>query len=556
MSVGCAATRWLLIVSVAMVAAMFSPAAARSRRSHGSHRSQSTPSSSTSHHRSSSNHSSSNNNSSSSSSSNHSGAGSVPAKAGDSVLDSAVSALESGRFAAAEQGFYRAYATEQRPELLFFLGRLAAAQGQGLLARELMRRYLQDPERENHAARQALAQLLIDEPPPAGVLLGELTITGPRGAWLRIDGKPIGVLPLLSSMQVEAGVHSIVIESGSRRLSGEAWVTAGFPTEVRFNLDAKTVFSSAPPPLLTLITPRGSDLDDATLKRLYAALQEAGKSAGLLLMSRSDAQPVAGELKTCLDLLNCQLDLAARTESIGVLRVQVETLGAVDGTGSASRAVQVQFVDAVAGQILSTVRESCEACRASQANERAVQAALRSYREAWARPRGRLSLSTRPEQAEVRVNGRRLARLPTVLAPLAGSVRVEASAPGFRSRSRQVTIVENQTTSVEMALDAGAADTPSIAHTDPADRAPLRARILFWGGVAAVGTGVILSGFGLSGLAVHGQCGSNAMAGTLCPEIYDTQSKGGALLGVGLGLSVAGTIGIVLGREAVQRRKP
>jgi hypothetical protein len=40
----------------------------------------------------------------------------------------------------------------------------------------------------------------------------------------------------------------------------------------------------------------------------------------------------------------------------------------------------------------------------------------------------------------------------------------------------------------------------------------------------------------------------------LCPEVYDTRGKGGALLGVGLGLSIVGTLGIALGRDAVQRR--
>ncbi|MBL9007612.1 MAG: PEGA domain-containing protein [Myxococcales bacterium] len=472
----------------------------------------------------------------------------------ESELDAALAALDAGRFSAAEQALVRAYAGDPRPELLFYLGRLAAAQGHGLLARDLMRRYLQDPERENHAERHAMAQRVLDEPPPAGVLQGEVTVAGPRGAWLRIDGKPMGVLPLLSSLQIGSGLHPISLDIGSRRLAGEVWVTARFASEVRFNLDAKTVFSSAPPPLLALIAAQGSGWDDAATQSLFAALQEAGKSEGLYLLSRRDALQVAGDLAPCLDTLRCQQDLAIRNEAMGVLRLQLETQDSAAKSGSSRRGVQAQFVDLVAGQILSTVKDSCEACSVAQVGELAVQAALRSYREAWARPRGRLTLSVRPESASLRINGRKYQKFPVVIAPLAGDVSVEASAAGFRSSQRHVTVRENQATSVEIALDADASAS-AMAAREPGEHAPTYKRVLFWGGVSSVAVGVILAGFGVSGLAIHGQCGAGDAASPLCPQIYDTQTKGGVLLGLGLGLAAVGTVGIVWGREAVQRRK-
>jgi hypothetical protein len=448
----------------------------------------------------------------------------------------------------------RQYGSEQRPELWFFLARLAAAQGQGVLARDLMRRYLQEPDRENHAARQALAQLYIDEPPPVGVLLGELTITGPRGAWARIDGQLVGVLPLVSSQQVAAGVHSIVLESAGRRLSAEAWVTARFATDVRFNLESKTVFSSAPPPLLTLIAAGSPRADDALSKRVYAALQEAAKREGLLLMSRDEALQLASEPSACLDTLSCQLDLARRSEAMGILRIQLDPASSVDASGAGSRIIQAQFADLVAGQILSTVKDRCEACREGETIERTVQVALRSYVEAWSRPRGRVLLTARPDQAVLRVNGGRLPRLPFTLVPLAGSISVEASAPGFRSSQRYVTVPENQAITVDIALENESLLASASGATSARDAVSLRSRILFFGGIATVGAGVILGGFGVSALSIHGQCGSSAASGMLCPEVYDTRGKGGALLGVGLGLSIVGTLGIALGRDAVQRR--
>jgi hypothetical protein len=62
-----------------------------------------------------------------------------------------------------------------------------------------------------------------------------------------------------------------------------------------------------------------------------------------------------------------------------------------------------------------------------------------------------------------------------------------------------------------------------------------------------------LGGFGISALSIHGRCGSSPSSGEICPQVFDTAGKGGALLGVGLGLTVVGTVGIVLGRDAIRR---
>lgn len=465
-----------------------------------------------------------------------------------------LAALDAGRFAIAEQAFLRAYATEQHPLLLFLLGRLASARGQGLLARDLMRRYLQDPEREDSRPRQELAELLVAEPPPSGVALGELAITGPRGAWVRVDGQPMGVLPLLSPLQVPAGAHAVLLERGSRRLTGEALVTAGFPAEVRFDAESRTVFSSAPPPLVALLSLPAQDSRGALESRLYSSLRAAAKAEGVLLQTRQEALQTAADLESCLDKLNCQLDLGSRSDAFGVLSLRVDSPGNADANAAGRYVLQAQFVDVLAGQSLSLLRETCDACDASQLAEHVTQLALRSYRDAWLRPRGRLTLSVRPPDAQVLVNGRRFQHWPLLLAPLAGSSRIEASAPGYRRSDRTVTLRENQVSAIEVVLESAADGSISVAGAGPTASGAVRSRVLFFGGLAALGTGILLSGFGVSGLAVHGQCGSSDPMGTICSQIYDTRAKGGALLGVGLGLSIVGTLGIVFGRDAVQRK--
>ena len=72
----------------------------------------------------------------------HSSKGKPSASSQEELLEAGLAAIAAGHHAQAEQTFLRAYGAEVRPELLFYLGRLAAAQGNGLLARDLMRRYL------------------------------------------------------------------------------------------------------------------------------------------------------------------------------------------------------------------------------------------------------------------------------------------------------------------------------------------------------------------------------------------------------------------------------
>ena len=205
-------------------------------------------------------------------------------------------------------------------------------------------------------------------------------------------------------------------------------------------------------------------------------------------------------------------------------------------------------------------RAAAESRPLLEVRDLAVAAALRSYREGWAKPRGKLVLTGQPANAEVSFNGRDYLKLPLRLTPIVGTLSIAARAPGHRSRKEQVTIRAEGTSTVEVVLEPGSGASSAVAATgdgSAAGRTPM-ARLspfLFWGGVGLVGGGLLLSGFGISGLSVHGRCTSAEMADVICPQVFDTATKGGVLLGVGLTLTVAGTVGIVLGRHTLTKRK-
>lgn len=88
-------------------------------------------------------------------------------------------------------------------------------------------------------------------------------------------------------------------------------------------------------------------------------------------------------------------------------------------------------------------------------------------------------------------------------------------------------------------LSAQASESPKIAPHSPAGRPRWR----FIAGGAAIGAGLILTGFGGAALAAQGKCVDvpRAFAQT-CDTVYTTNTVGGALLGTGAAVVVGGIV--------------
>lgn len=93
----------------------------------------------------------------------------------------------------------------------------------------------------------------------------------------------------------------------------------------------------------------------------------------------------------------------------------------------------------------------------------------------------------------------------------------------------------------------GAKAQSTVNGTTRIERPPPRGRLIA-GGVL-LGGGLILSGFGVAGLAANGHCQDGSMNFDTCSQYYDTTAVGGSLLGIGGALLLSGTILLAIPRN-------
>ena len=163
------------------------------------------------------------------------------------------------------------------------LGRLARAHGQGLLARDLMRRYLQIPiAKPIPADRPRLSCCSTSLP------AGHPACRGPdhRPAECLGAGRqpPRRLAPPQSVAALGRRPHRVAFEGSEAQLSTSVLLTPGFDSEVRFNSSARSVLSSAPPPLLTLMS--GSAESGLAEKSVLGAARCSGQE-GLFCSRRA-----------------------------------------------------------------------------------------------------------------------------------------------------------------------------------------------------------------------------------------------------------------------------
>lgn len=126
-------------------------------------------------------------------------------------------ALQAGDLQLALGRFEQAYVSSPKPELLYALGRVAQAEGRGVAAADLYRRYLAAAGDDVSPSVRATLQQQI-----ASVSAKEPTtelevISGDSEAVLRIDGRVAGILPLSAPLLITAGEHRFTVEKEGRK---------------------------------------------------------------------------------------------------------------------------------------------------------------------------------------------------------------------------------------------------------------------------------------------------------------------------------------------------
>lgn len=437
---------------------------------------------------------------------------------------------------AAQRIFYEVYRADPSPRTLYYLGAVAAARSSVVEARDLLRRFLADPNVEPTDPLRVEAQKLMEGLPvqPAG----EVMVNAPRGALIEADGRLLGVAPLSLPLLLPSGAHQILVEQGKWKGSSDAKVPTGRQLEVRFKSGADVAIVTLPPGVILLDeTP-----DAASGAVLGQVIEAALKRENFALVPRATALTYAPDLSGCLQQSACQQQLAGRFEADYVLQLRARR----DGTSPAHWTLQLQLLDVESGVSAGEQRATCDSCTVEQAAQRLNEVTLALFRAAAGRPRGQVQITTEPAGAEVLLSGRSIGKAPIKREVLSGRYALEVRLQGYAPRLDTIEVQNGKPLRLAVNLEAdGSEPSPRALERQPvvADGPPRRPVWRLATGGALIGAGVLVGGFGIGALLAAGKCKDlspldpNDPLGSCPSGRFDD-----GLQGVGIGLTVVGAL--------------
>lgn len=489
--------------------------------------------------------------------------------------------LRSGQLSAAARSLEEAYRLLPDADGLYLLCGLARMEGRVTAARDLARRYLaetdRDPEQEPQTAgplepgrdqsraeaRRILEQL--DGPS------GELSLLGPTGAWVILDDRLIGRLPLARPLWVPAGAHQVAVDRGPELslIRARVEVGAGRQLELRVQPDTDSLLVTRMPAMVVLFgrDPRAA----AAEPRLLQAIAAAAQREHLFMVSVPSATEPSAQPGSCAEPGECMQALAERADAAYVLEARVD--GPQPPQEAGDWQLELRLLSAVTGELATSRTLRCSACAAARAAELLQTELTDALALASARPRGELVVQTEPTGAAVYSAGQRLGTTPYRRAAWTGGKQLELRRDGYSTWTGRVEIEEARRTTLSLRLQPvpeppariagivhGQALTPaSTAAPAPEPRAPERRRAarprwrLITGGLS-LAVGSLLVGFGASALALNGLCSPDTPpTASECRSTYDSVPVGGALLSIGAAALAAGSVLLIVPGRSQER---
>lgn len=364
--------------------------------------------------------------------------------------------------------------------------------------------------------------------------VSELTVNGPSGAVLRVDGQELGPLPLLDTLRLPAGPHRFRIDRGSQRAESDVLnLPGGRQAELNLTFSGRSLVAvlSITPAALLWISPEPGAATRAIWRQVVA---QSAKQEHVVLLSeerQAELRRKSAGLRPCIEARDCSLPLSREGELAYVLSLQpTET------------EVQLQLIDARTRDIGADLKASCAGCSVAQQTARAAELVKQALGQIATRARGQLSVTSSPRGALVRLDGRLLGRTPLSQEAFVGARRLGLERSGYRTETVDMVVEPGQTATVDQVLQRDGQVTPEGPVAGSARR-PLW-RIIT--GAGLIGAGVLLVGLGGSALSVHGSCQDPMGDPATCSPYYQTTGVGAGLLAGGGALALAGAVLIAL----------
>lgn len=368
----------------------------------------------------------------------------------------------------------------------------------------------------------------------------ELTVSGPPGARLLVDGQPLGVLPLADSVSLPAGGHRFLIERGSRRAESDllllppnrqaslSLTLAGRNLVVVLTITPGVLLRLEPPELPAALRSALVQALARTVRQQHAVLLDGARAAV------GDPAAAAAAISSCLERGDCHEPLSPEGEVSYVLAVRLPSDA---GAARGAYRIQAALLDTRTRELGARGEVLCEPCDDGGLSEQLGKLTGRLLAETLSRPRGTLSVRSEPPGARILVAGRWLGVTPYQQEAFTGPRTVELQREGYVPQQQEVEIEAGKTTELQVSLQR----TPSA----PVERRA-RPRWRLATGGALLGGGLLLAGFGASALAMNGRCWDGSDHLDSCTPFYNTLAVGSGLVGSGSALAVAGVILLAL----------
>lgn len=455
----------------------------------------------------------------------------------ESMQERGLSAQLAQDFAAAQGYLEAAYLIEQRPLLLFLLGRLAQADKRPIDAEDYFRRFVADPHADPGSAEyaQAQAELAALYPPS-----GELFVQGTPLSVLRVDKRMVGVLPLSHPVTLAPGAHEVSLSQRTRTLKAAVSLQEGRPTLVQFGTDSDFALISHPFVAVLAVNAEQPALLSALREQMESAVHRAGLSSRPLALAQA-RQPLFARYLAALGT-TAEHTLASKTDYVVLVQQQ---------TGSpCSFRVAVYAPDVLLPAAEDLLDIGCDAVASRMG---AVLDALLT--KALARPRQSVQLASQPAGAALHIDGIRLETPAQPINLWHGTYDLSATLTGYQPLQRRVSIDDSTPKTLAIPLSPIVV-APVASALPPPVPAPRKGRPLarLLTGGALLGSAALLFAIGGYGLAIDGRCVAEPMAPVIeCPQLVDAKPAGIALVSIGAGMLLGGGILLALPAPSIQR---